>query len=108
VDQATPLGLGLSGDKASALNCTEKAGDSSRQGKFDGFPQSTGQEVAVAISDLDPAEWRGSEYTILAHDFGLTNDFSTGMVIGKWTDLGRPVFGVYKVIQLETVKFRVS
>ena len=48
----------------------------------------------MAISDLDPAEWCGSEYTILAHDFGLTNDFSTAVVIGKWTDPGRPVFGV--------------
>lgn len=48
----------------------------------------------MAISELDPSEWRGSEYTILAHDFGLTNDFSTAVVIGKWTDLGRPVFGV--------------
>lgn len=48
----------------------------------------------MAMSELDPSEWRGSEYTILAHDFGLTNDFSTAVVIGKWTDLGRPVFGV--------------
>lgn len=48
----------------------------------------------MAISELDPSEWRGSEYTVLAHDFGLTNDFSTAVVIGKWTDLGRPIFGV--------------
>jgi hypothetical protein len=48
----------------------------------------------MAISELDPAKWRGSEYTVLAHDFGLTNDFSTAVVMGKWTDLGRPVFGV--------------
>ncbi|MEQ8262280.1 hypothetical protein [Pseudohaliea sp.] len=48
----------------------------------------------MPISDLDPSKWRGSEYTVLAHDFGLTADFSTAVVMGKWTDLGRPVFAV--------------
>jgi hypothetical protein len=52
------------------------------------------QEAIVATSQLDPSEWRGSEYSILAHDFGLTNDYSTAVVIGKWTDLGRPVFAI--------------
>lgn len=48
----------------------------------------------MPISDLDPSEWHGSEYTVLAHDFGLTADFSTALVMGKWTDLGRSVFAV--------------
>jgi len=48
----------------------------------------------MSVSKSDPSEWRGSEYRLLAHDFGLTHDYSTAVVISKWTDMGRPRYAV--------------
>ncbi len=48
----------------------------------------------MSVSSADPSEWRGSEYRVLAHDFGLTHDFSTALIVSKWTDMGRPVYAV--------------